>query len=301
MKTLVVLMGPTAVGKTDLSLQLAEHLACPILNCDSRQIYRDLRIGTAAPTQQQLSRVKHYFVGTLALEEYYSAARYESDALQLSEKLFQTHDTLLMSGGSMLYIDAVCKGIDDIPTIDDRTRLHVKQRLEQEGLENLFQQLRQLDPEYANVVDRQNTRRVVHALEICLMTGKTYTSFRVNKRKERPFKILKIGLTRPREQLFGRISLRVDDMMREGLLEEARQLLPYRHLNALNTVGYKEMFQVLDGVWESAMAVERLKKNTRVYAKKQMTWFQKDPEIHWFHPDERNQIRELIDLTTNRQ
>lgn len=301
MKTLVVLMGPTAVGKTDLSLQLAEHLACPILNCDSRQIYRDLRIGTAAPTQQQLSRVKHYFVGTLALEEYYSAARYESDALQLSEKLFQTHDTLLMSGGSMLYIDAVCKGIDDIPTIDDRTRLLVKQRLEQEGLENLFQQLRQLDPEYANVVDRQNTRRVVHALEICLMTGKTYTSFRTNKRKERPFNILKIGLTRPREQLFERISLRVDDMMREGLLEEARQLLPYRHLNALNTVGYKEMFQVLDGVWESAMAVERLKKNTRVYAKKQMTWFQKDPEIHWFHPDERNQIRELIDLTTNRQ
>lgn len=301
MKTLVVLMGPTAVGKTDLSLQLAEHLACPILNCDSRQIYRDLRIGTAAPTQQQLSRVKHYFVGTLALEEYYSAARYENDALQLSGKLFQTHDTLLMSGGSMLYIDAVCKGIDDIPTIDDRTRLHVKQRLEQEGLENLFQQLRQLDPEYADVVDRQNTRRVVHALEICLMTGKTYTSFRVNKRKERPFKILKIGLTRPREQLFGRISLRVDDMMREGLLEEARQLLPYRHLNALNTVGYKEMFQVLDGVWESAMAVERMKKNTRVYAKKQMTWFQKDPEIHWFHPDERNQIRELIDLTTNRQ
>lgn len=301
MKTLVVLMGPTAVGKTDLSLQLAEHLACPILNCDSRQIYRDLRIGTAAPTQQQLSRVKHYFVGTLALEEYYSAARYESDVLQLSEKLFQTHDTLLMSGGSMLYIDAVCKGIDDIPTIDDRTRLLVKQRLEQEGLENLFQQLRQLDPEYANVVDRQNTRRVVHALEICLMTGKTYTSFRVNKRKERPFKILKIGLTRPREQLFERISLRVDDMMREGLIEEARQLLPYRHLNSLNTVGYKEMFQVLDGVWESAMAVERLKKNTRVYAKKQMTWFQKDPEIHWFHPDERNQIRELIDLTTNRQ
>ncbi|MDD7304929.1 MAG: tRNA (adenosine(37)-N6)-dimethylallyltransferase MiaA [Bacteroidaceae bacterium] len=301
MKTLVVLMGPTAVGKTDLSLQLAEHLACPILNCDSRQIYRDLRIGTAAPTQQQLSRVKHYFVGTLALEEYYSAARYESDVLQLSEKLFQTHDTLLMSGGSMLYIDAVCKGIDDIPTIDDRTRLLVKQRLEQEGLENLFQQLRQLDPEYANVVDRQNTRRVVHALEICLMTGKTYTSFRVNKRKERPFNILKIGLTRPREQLFERISLRVDDMMREGLPEEARQLLPYRHLNALNTVGYKEMFQVLDGVWESAMAVERLKKNTRVYAKKQMTWFQKDPEIHWFHPDERNQIRELIDLTTNRQ
>lgn len=301
MKTLVVLMGPTAVGKTDLSLQLAEHLACPILNCDSRQIYRDLRIGTAAPTQQQLSRVKHYFVGTLALEEYYSAARYESDVLQLSEKLFQTHDTLLMSGGSMLYIDAVCKGIDDIPTIDDRTRLLVKQRLEQEGLENLFQQLRQLDPEYANVVDRQNTRRVVHALEICLMTGKTYTSFRVNKRKERPFNILKIGLTRPREQLFERISLRVDDMMREGLLEEARQLLPYRHLNALNTVGYKEMFQVLDGVWESAMAVERLKKNTRVYSKKQMTWFQKDQEIHWFHPDERNQIRELIDLTTNRQ
>lgn len=301
MKTLVVLMGPTAVGKTDLSLQLAEHLACPILNCDSRQIYRDLRIGTAAPTQQQLSRVKHYFVGTLALEEYYSAARYESDVLQLSEKLFQTHDTLLMSGGSMLYIDAVCKGIDDIPTIDDRTRLLVKQRLEQEGLENLFQQLRQLDPEYANVADRQNTRRVVHALEICLMTGKTYTSFRTNKRKERPFNILKIGLTRPREQLFERISLRVDDMMREGLIEEARQLLPYRHLNALNTVGYKEMFQVLDGVWESAMAVERLKKNTRVYAKKQMTWFQKDPEIHWFHPDERNQIRELIDLTTNRQ
>lgn len=301
MKTLVVLIGPTAVGKTALSLQLAEHLSCPILNCDSRQIYRDMIIGTAAPTQEQLSRVKHYFVGQLALEDYYSAARYENEALQLMETLFQTHDTLLMSGGSMMYIDAVCKGIDDIPTIDEKTRLLVKQRLEQEGLEALFQELQQLDPGYATLVDKQNTRRVVHALEICLMTGKTYTSFRVNKRKERPFNILKIGLNRSREQLFERINQRVDSMMQEGLLEEARILLPFRHLNALNTVGYKEMFQVLDGTWPLDMAVERLKKNTRVYAKKQLTWFQKDSEIHWFHPDNQKQIQELIDLKINQQ
>lgn len=295
MNTLIVLLGPTGVGKTELSLEMAGRYGSPILNCDSRQLFRGLSIGTAAPTARQLERVQHYFVGTLDIHDYYSAARYEAECLQLLSTLFQSHNRLILSGGAMLYIDAVCRGIDDIPTIDEATREQVKKDLAERGLEALFAELQQLDPEYAAIVDRQNTRRVVHALELCRMTGKTYTSFRTNERKQRPFHILKIGLNRPREELFARINSRVDQMMADGLLEEARAMLPFRDANALNTVGYKEMFKVIDGEWPLDMAVERMKKNTRVYAKKQLTWFAKDPDIHWFHPDDKEKIFNFID------
>ncbi|MBO4811244.1 MAG: tRNA (adenosine(37)-N6)-dimethylallyltransferase MiaA [Prevotella sp.] len=290
MKTLIVVTGPTAVGKTALCLQLASHYGIPIINADSRQIYRELRIGTAAPTEEQLRQVRHYFVGTLELDDYYSASMYEQQVTELLQQLFATADYALLAGGSMMYIDAVCNGIDDIPTVDDETRATMKRRLATEGLEALCEELRRLDPEHYAIVDRQNPRRVVHALEICHMTGRTYTSFRKNERKARPFNIVKIGLNRSREVLYQRINQRVDQMMADGLLDEARQLLPRRHLNALNTVGYKEMFAHLDGTWTLSEAVERMKGNTRRYARKQLTWFKKDSEVNWFTPDDQDNI-----------
>ena len=307
--TLIVILGPTAVGKTELTLSLAEHYACPILNCDSRQIYRDMRIGTAAPTQEQLDRVRHYFVGQLNLDEYYSAAKYEQEVLQLTSELFKTHNTLILSGGSMMYIDAVCNGIDDIPTVDEEVRATLAKRLQEEGLEKLLAELRLADPEHYDFVDHKNAKRVVHALEVCYTTGKPYSSFLTRKTlrcgasttqtADRPFRILKIGLERPREELFARINPRVDDMINSGLLHEAMTLLPHRHENALNTVGYKEMFNVLDGTWELPMAIERLKKNTRVYAKKQMTWFKHDTGVTWFHPNDKDGIIKHINENLN--
>ena len=306
---LIVILGPTAVGKTELTLSLAEHYACPILNCDSRQIYRDMRIGTAAPTQEQLDRVRHYFVGQLNLDEYYSAAKYEQEVLQLTSELFKTHNTLILSGGSMMYIDAVCNGIDDIPTVDEEVRATLAKRLQEEGLEKLLAELRLADPEHYDSVDHKNAKRVVHALEVCYTTGKPYSSFLTRKTlrcgasttqtADRPFRILKIGLERPREELFARINSRVDDMINSGLLHEAMTLLPHRHENALNTVGYKEMFNVLDGTWELPMAIERLKKNTRVYAKKQMTWFKHDTGVTWFHPNDKDGIIKHINENLN--
>ncbi|MBP5375869.1 MAG: tRNA (adenosine(37)-N6)-dimethylallyltransferase MiaA [Bacteroidaceae bacterium] len=287
-KNLLVLLGPTGVGKTELSLQLAEHFKCPIINADSRQIYQDISIGTAAPTAEELARVKHYFVHTLRLDEYYSAAEYEKDVLALLSELFQVHETVVLSGGSMMYIDAVTKGIDDIPTVDEETRNLMRERYEKEGLEPLLAELKLLDPQYYELVDKRNHKRVVHALEICYMTGKTYTSFRTNTLKERPFRMVKFGLMREREHLFARINARVDKMMQEGLMEEVKRVYPLRHLNSLNTVGYKELFKVLDGEWELPMAVERIKKNTRVYAKKQMTWYKHDADIHWLDADKMN-------------
>lgn len=294
-KTLVVLLGPTAVGKTELSLKLAERLQSPILSADSRQLFAELKIGTAAPTPEQLARVKHYFIGNLHLTDYYSAAQYEQDVLREMEVLFQTHDTLLMTGGSMMYIDAVTKGIDEIPTVDDETRQMLKEHFEKDGLDALVKELKVLDPEYYNVVDLKNHKRVVHALEICYMTGKTFTSFRKAEVKERPFHIVMVGLQRPREELFERIGQRVDQMMADGLLEEVRQVLPFKELNSLNTVGYKEIFNYLDGEWPLELAVEKIKRNTRVYAKKQMTWFKKNERIRWFHPDEVEAIMQYID------
>ena len=289
-KTLIVITGPTAVGKTDLCLDIAKYFGIPIINADSRQIYREIKIGTAAPTEEQLQQVRHYFVGTQALTDYYSASIYEQEVMSLLSTLFQASDYALLSGGSMMYIDAVCNGIDDIPTVDDETRNTLKKRLADEGLESLCEQLRILDPEHYEVVDRMNPRRVVHALEICLMTGRTYTSFRTNERKERPFKIIKIGLNRDREIIYERINRRVDSMMEQGFLDEARSVYPLRHLNALNTVGYKELFTYLDGTWSLDEAVERIKGNTRRYARKQLTWYKKDPLVTWFSPDEKQLI-----------
>ena len=286
-KSLVVLLGPTAVGKTELSLQLAERLGCPIISADSRQLYRDMVVATAAPTREQLARVPHHFIGTLSLTDYYSAAQYEADALALIERLFTRHDTLLLTGGSMMYIDAVCNGIDEIPTISEEVRRAVVTRYEEEGLDVLLEELQRLDPDFYEKVDRRNPKRVIHAVEICRMTGQPYSSLRTETKKERPFDIVKIGLTRPREELYGRINSRVDAMMRDGLEAEARRLYPYRHLNALNTVGYKAMFAYFDGTYDLPAAVEKIKRNTRVYARKQMTWFRRDDTIVWFTPDDR--------------
>lgn len=291
---LVVLLGPTGVGKTDLCIRLADTFHVPIINADSRQIFAEIPIGTAAPTKEQLARVKHYFVGTHHLQDYYSASMFEQDALNIIQNEFLSHPCALMSGGSMMYIDAVCNGIDDIPTVDDKTRAWMKRRLAEEGLPALVQELKELDPEHYAVVDKQNPRRVVHALEICHMTGKTYTSFRTNSKKERPFRILKIGLNRPREELYDRINRRVDQMIADGWLDEARSVYPLRHLNALNTVGYKELFLYFDGTWPLEEAVERIKGNTRRYMRKQLTWFKRDPEIHWFTPDETDEIVALV-------
>ena len=291
---LVVLLGPTGVGKTDLCIRLADTFHVPIINADSRQIFAEIPIGTAAPTKEQLARVKHYFVGTHHLQDYYSASMFEQDALNIIQNEFLSHPCALMSGGSMMYIDAVCNGIDDIPTVDDQTRAWMKRRLAEEGLPALVQELKELDPDHYSIVDKQNPRRVVHALEICHMTGKTYTSFRTNSKKERPFRILKIGLNRPREELYDRINRRVDQMMADGWLDEARSVYPLRHLNALNTVGYKELFLYFDGTWPLEEAVERIKGNTRRYMRKQLTWFKRDPEIHWFTPDETDEIVALV-------
>ena len=277
-------------------MDLATHFGISIINADSRQIYRELKIGTARPTEEQMQQIKHYFVGTLGLEDYYSASLFEQQVLELLSQLFQTHDYALMAGGSMMYIDAVCEGIDDIPTIDDETRALMKRRLTEEGLERLCEDLKRLDPEYYEIVDKQNPRRVVHALEICTMTGQTYTSFRRREKRERPFRIIKIGLNRPREELYARINQRVDQMMADGLLEEVKAMYPKRSLNALNTVGYKELFDYLDGRWSLEEAVERIKGNTRRYARKQLTWYKKDDQIRWFHPDE---ITTIIDNITS--
>ena len=295
MQTLIVLIGPTGVGKTDLSLELAERFHTDIVSADSRQIYANLPIGTAAPTPEQLKRVKHYFIGTLQLTDYYSAAQYEEDALKVLGELFQKHETVILTGGSMMYVDAICKGIDLIPTIEQETREMMQQKYHEQGLESLCQELKLLDPEYYQIVDRKNPKRIIHALEICYQTGQTYTSFRTHPKKERPFRMIKIGLTRPREELYNRINLRVDNMIENGLVEEALSVYPQRELNSLNTVGYKELFHYLDGVWTLEYAIEKIKVNTRTYARKQLTWFKHDSDIRWFHQDEKEAIFKYID------
>lgn len=296
---LIVLIGPTGVGKTELSLSLAEFLHTPVINADSRQLYKDLTIGTAAPTADQLKRIKHYFVGTLSLTDYYSAAQFESDVISLLDQLYQTHPFALMSGGSMMYIDAVCNGIDDIPTVDQETREMIMERYQQEGLTPLSNELRLLDPDYYAIVDQKNPKRILHALEICYMTGKPYSSFRTNKKKERSFDIIKIGLRRDREELYERINKRVDEMIQNGLIDEVKNVMSYRYTNALNTVGYKEIFQYLDGNWSLEQAIEKIKQNTRIYSRKQMTWYKKDTEIHWFHPDNDKEIKKFLELVLN--
>lgn len=294
-RTLIVLIGPTGVGKTDLSIKIAEKYNSPIISADSRQLYSELKIGTAAPTEEYLKRVKHYFVGTLKLTDYYSAAQYEGEVINLLNELFYTNDTILLTGGSMMYIDAICKGIDDIPTVDNDTRQMMMYKYEKDGLERLCAELKLLDPEYYSIVDLKNHKRVIHALEICYMTGKTYTSFRTGNKKERPFRIIKIGLNRDREELYERINKRVDIMINDGLVDEVRSVYQYKKLNSLNTVGYKEIIQYLDGNWTLDHAIEKIKQNSRIYSRKQMTWFKRDNEIKWFHPDRENEIMEYIE------
>jgi tRNA dimethylallyltransferase len=294
MKTLVVLLGPTGVGKTELSLQLAEFFESPILSADSRQLYKDLVIGTATPTPEEQAKIKHYFVGTLQLTDYYSASQFEEDVIALLADLYQTHETILMSGGSMMYIDAVCKGIDEIPTIDETLRADLRDLYHKEGIAPIRQQLKLLDSTFYKQVDLQNHKRVIHALEICLMAGKPYSSLRTDRAKERPFRILKIGLRREREELYERINHRVGTMMEQGLLEEARSVYHLRHLNALNTVGYKELFKYFSGEWTLEFAIEKIKQNTRIYSRKQMTWFKRDKEIRWFHPKQLEEIKNWI-------
>lgn len=296
MDTLVIVLGPTGVGKTELCLQLAGHLGTPVINADSRQIFAELPIGTAAPSKEQQRRVKHFFVGNHHIQDYYNASMYEEDVLKLLPQIFHSHShRALLSGGSMMYIDAVCKGIDDIPTVDEHTRTLMKQRLSDEGLPTLVAELKRLDPEHWEIVDKKNPRRVIHALEICHMTGRTYTSFRTNQIKRRPFNTIKIGLDRDREELYERINNRVLKMMEEGLEDEARALYPLRGLNALNTVGYKELFAFFDGSINREEAVRQIQSNSRRYMRKQLTWFKHDEQIKWFHPDNIKEIINYLD------
>ena len=294
---LFVLTGPTAVGKTELSLQTAEFLHCPIISADSRQMFADLPIGTAAPTAEQLARVPHHFVGNLALTDYYSAARFEEEALQVCEHHFADHDALVVSGGSMMYVDALCRGIDPLPTISEAVRTKLYARLEQEGLPVLLRELEERDPAYFARVDEQNAKRVVHALEIIYESGKRVSELLTGAVKERPFDIVKIGLQRPREELFTRINERVTMMVEEGFLAEAERVLPFRELNALNTVGYKEIFRYFDGDWALDMALDRMRKNTRVFAKKQMTWLNKDTSVLWYDANDTKGVMRLIEET----
>ena len=291
-KTLIIITGPTGVGKTEATLRIAEHFNVPVINADSRQIFSEIPIGTAAPTAQQQRRVPHYFVGNHHLEDYYSASLYEQDVLNLINS--QDTSISLLSGGSMMYIDAVCKGIDDIPTIRPEIREEMMRRLEIEGLEEMCNLLRNLDPEHWEIVDRKNPRRVLHALEICIQTGKTYTSFRSNTTKERPFNIIKIGLNRDRNELYDRINQRVLNMIDEGMIKEALRVYPKRTLNSLNTVGYKEMFEYLDGLTTLDETIFKIQSNTRKYARKQLTWYKKDDDLQWFNPDNVEEILKYI-------
>ena len=298
MNTLIVITGPTGVGKTELCLSLAEHYAVDIINADSRQIYAEIPIGTAAPTAEQQRRVRHHFVATKHIGDYYSASMYEQDVLQLlATQPVDSKDGIaaILTGGSMMYIDAVCNGIDDIPTVDDATRRWMKQRLENEGLPALLEELKALDPEHWAVVDHNNPRRIVHALEICHVSGKTYTSFRTGEKKPRPFHTIKIALTRDRAELYERINQRVLDMAQAGLIDEARAMMSHRHENALNTVGYKELFKYFDGDIPLEEALRQIQSNTRQYARKQLTWYKKDTETTWLHPDDKEGITRYID------
>lgn len=281
-KSLLVILGPTGVGKTELSLRVAERLGCPIVSCDSRQIYRDIPIGTAAPTPEEQARVKHYFIATHALDQDYNAGQYERDALALLEQLWQSHDTVVMTGGSMLYIDAVCDGLDDIPAVPSDVRERVASAYKKGGLEWLQAEVQRLDPDYWAQVDRQNPARLMHCVELCYATGGTFTALRKGRMaKPRPFRVIKVGLTRPREELYDRINRRVEQMMAHGLEQEARRVYPMRACNSLQTVGYKELFGYIDGEYDLKRAVELIQQNSRHYAKRQMTWFRKDESIHW--------------------
>ena len=292
-KSLIILLGPTGVGKTNLSIELAKYYNTEIISCDSRQIYKEMSIGTAVPDQQTLEAIPHHFIQSHSIHDYYNASKFEIEVLEKLDLLFQKKDIVIMTGGSMMYIDALCKGIDDLPEVDIELRNSLMQRMESEGIESLRNELRHYDPTYYNEVDLRNPKRILHALEICIMTGKPYSTFRTNQPKERLFNIIKLGLNLDREVLYNRINHRVDLMFDEGLEQEAKNLLPFRHLNSLNTVGYRELFDCFDGNITLSEAREMIKANSRKYARKQLTWFRRDPEITWFTPEMRDDIIEF--------
>lgn len=293
-KTLVIILGPTGVGKTALTIEIAKRLQTEIISCDSRQMFREMSIGTAKPTEQELSQVPHHFVGNISINDYYSCGRFEVEALAKLEELFQQHDVVLMTGGSMLYIDAICKGIDDRPDVDQNLRDSLWNRYYAEGIEGIWKDLQEKDPDYCATIDPHNHKRIIHALETCIATGEPYSKTRKGEQKERPFNIIKIGLNLPREELYERINKRVDLMMEAGLEAEAKSLLPYRELNSLNTVGYKELFNYFDGTWDYDFAVGMIKQDSRRYAKKQLTWFNRDENIKWFAPTDIKGVWEEI-------
>jgi len=293
-KYLIVLSGPTAIGKTAFSIRLASHFKTEIISADSRQFYKDMRIGTAYPEPEELNAVPHHFIGNLSIGEEYNVARYETEVLQLLDELFVDHDVVVMTGGSGLYIDAVCKGIDDLPDHDPALRQSLKNELNEKGIEAMGLKLKKLDPDYYELVDRNNPNRILRALEVCIQTGNTYISLRRNTSKVRPFNIIKIGLNTEREELFSRIGQRVDNMIEKGLLSEVKSLLPHREENALNTVGYKELFSYLDGEYSLDLAIEKIKTNTRRYAKRQLTWLKRDVEMQWFEPSQYDEVLAYI-------
>ena len=293
-KLLIVITGATAVGKTTVSMQLAKQLETEIISCDSRQFYKEMQIGTATPTEEELSLVPHHFIRFISVTEPYDVSRFEADALACLENLFQQKQFAIMTGGSGLYIDAVCRGFDELPDRDPELRMKLQQEYKKYGLEYLQEQVKKLDPEYFRKVDINNPNRLLRAIEVCIITGKTFSQLRKGKPQERPFRILKIVLNRERKELFNRIALRTDKMIADGMVDEVRSLIPYRHFNALKTVGYKEIFEYLDGKVSLSQAIEDIKTNTRRYAKRQLTWFKKDTEYKWFHPNEINDIMKLI-------
>jgi len=292
--TLIVILGPTGIGKTDLGVFLAQKLGTEIMSADSRQFYKELKIGTAVPSDDELAAAKHHFIGQLSIHDYYNASTFEFAAIDLLKELFEKKNNVLMVGGSGMYVDAVCKGIDDLPEIDQEIRTELEAKFQKEGIESLRVELKKLDPEYYDTVDLRNPKRILKGLEICMMTGKTYTSFRKLIKKERDFNILKIGLTMDREKLYKRIDKRVDLMVEQGLVEEAREFYPFKHLNSLNTVGYKELFAYLDGEYDLVKAVELIKRNSRRYAKRQLSWFKRDEEVNWFDRGNKEQILDFV-------
>lgn len=293
-KFLIVILGPTAVGKTPTAIELARHFSTEIISADSRQIYKEMSVGTAIPSTEELNMVQHHFIREHSITEYYNASRYEQEVLQRLENIYKRYDTVIMCGGSGLYIDTVCKGIDDLPDVDPELRQELTEEFEQYGIEALRQKLKMLDPEYYKVVDLNNAKRLLKAIEITLITGKPYSSLLTRPNKKRYFNIIKVGLYVDRDKLYQRINNRVDQMVAHGLEDEVRELLPHRHINALNTVGYKEFFDYLDGLHSKEKAIELIKRNTRRYARRQMTWFRRDPDITWFQPQETAQILSFI-------
>ncbi|MCB8999421.1 MAG: tRNA (adenosine(37)-N6)-dimethylallyltransferase MiaA [Bacteroidales bacterium] len=293
-KELIVIEGPTAVGKTSLSISLAQNLNTEIISADSRQIYRELNIGTAVPTQQELTKVKHHFIQNKSIHDYYNASMYEQEVNSLLEDLFRHYNKVILCGGSGLYIDAVCKGIDDLPEMDPEVRNKVQKQLDENGIESLREDLLKLDPQSFETIDLDNPKRIQKALEISLITGKPYSSFLTSPRKKRDYLIKKIALNMDREDLYERINTRVLDMIDRGLIEEARELHKFRNINALNTVGYKEIFEHFDGAKSLEEAIVKIQSNTRKYARKQLTWFRKDKDTHWFDPADTSGILEFI-------